>query len=361
MPSSARSRSSSYRPRHARPTGRRRTALLATAAAAATLPLLSPDPASAASAADWERLAQCESGGNWSINTGNGYYGGLQFSSSTWLAYGGGAYAPRADLATKEQQMAVADRTLAAQGWNAWPSCSRKTGLYGTPTAATPPPPPPPPPPLVVGAIRARYDAIGGARSVLGAAVTSESGLERGGRFNVFQRGAIYWTAQLGAHEVHGDILRTWGRGGWERGRLGYPATGELATQRGGRMNVFERGTVYWSPATGAHELLGAIHDRWAAQGRETGPLGFPMTGEVLVPGGAKNAFEGGVVAWSPATGAKVVQGAIRARWDALGAEGSALGFPTSDEFDVAGGRRSTFQGGSITWWPSGRIEVRTR
>jgi hypothetical protein len=74
---------------------------------------------------DWDAVARCESGGNWSINTGNGYYGGLQFSSSTWTGFGGGEYAPRADLATREQQIAVAERVLAVQGRGAWPTCGR--------------------------------------------------------------------------------------------------------------------------------------------------------------------------------------------------------------------------------------------
>ena len=77
----------------------------------------------------WDRVAQCESTGNWSINTGNGYYGGLQFSSTTWLNLGGGAYAPTADLATREQQIAIAEKVLAAQGWGAWPACSAGLGL----------------------------------------------------------------------------------------------------------------------------------------------------------------------------------------------------------------------------------------
>ncbi len=77
----------------------------------------------------WDRVAACESGGNWHINTGNGYYGGLQFSSSTWLGYGGGAYAARADLASKSQQIAIAQRTLASQGPGAWPVCSVRAGL----------------------------------------------------------------------------------------------------------------------------------------------------------------------------------------------------------------------------------------
>ena len=74
---------------------------------------------------DWSGVALCESGGNWSINTGNSYYGGLQFSQSTWEAYGGTAYAPRADLATPGQQIAVAEKVLAVQGAGAWPVCGR--------------------------------------------------------------------------------------------------------------------------------------------------------------------------------------------------------------------------------------------
>jgi len=79
--------------------------------------------ASAASDAEWDQVARCESGGNWAINTGNGYQGGLQFAPGTWIASGGGQYAPAAHLATKEQQIAVAERVLAQQGRGAWPVC----------------------------------------------------------------------------------------------------------------------------------------------------------------------------------------------------------------------------------------------
>ncbi|MFP5334090.1 MAG: transglycosylase family protein [Actinomycetes bacterium] len=79
-----------------------------------------------ASGSVWDRLAQCESGGNWSINTGNGYYGGLQFSLQTWRAYGGTGY-PHEN--SREQQIAIAERVLDGQGWGAWPSCSSKLGL----------------------------------------------------------------------------------------------------------------------------------------------------------------------------------------------------------------------------------------
>ncbi|MYQ54469.1 MULTISPECIES: LysM peptidoglycan-binding domain-containing protein [unclassified Streptomyces] len=74
---------------------------------------------------DWDRIAQCESGGRWNINTGNGYHGGLQFSPSTWRAYGGGQYAPRADLATRSEQIAVGERVARSQGMGAWPTCGR--------------------------------------------------------------------------------------------------------------------------------------------------------------------------------------------------------------------------------------------
>lgn len=92
--------------------------------------------ASAATDAEWDQVAQCESGGNWAINTGNGYHGGLQFSPSTWTSHGGGQYAATADQATKAEQIAVAERVLASQGKGAWPTCG--TVLSG-PTQRTAP------------------------------------------------------------------------------------------------------------------------------------------------------------------------------------------------------------------------------
>src|SRR5215207_9873407 len=86
---------------------------LIVAGAAGTVAMLGPaSAAEAKSSVNWDAIAQCESGGNWSINTGNGYYGGLQFSRSTWLGYGGGTYAPTANLASRSQQIAIAEKTL---------------------------------------------------------------------------------------------------------------------------------------------------------------------------------------------------------------------------------------------------------
>ncbi|BAU83742.1 hypothetical protein SLA_2825 [Streptomyces laurentii] len=116
--------------KHRRPSKATRViTLTSVAGVAVAAPLMAAGTASAATASEWDRVAQCESGGNWSINTGNGYYGGLQFSPSTWAAYGGTAYASRADLASKSQQIAVAEKVLASQGKGAWPSCG--VGLSG--------------------------------------------------------------------------------------------------------------------------------------------------------------------------------------------------------------------------------------
>ena len=102
------------------------TTLLAVTASAAVVGLAT---GAGATPTVWDRVAACESGGNWSINTGNGYYGGLQFSYSTWKAFGGQRYAPTADLATKSQQILIAQAVLKVQGPGAWPTCSRVAGL----------------------------------------------------------------------------------------------------------------------------------------------------------------------------------------------------------------------------------------
>ncbi|MEH0632663.1 LysM peptidoglycan-binding domain-containing protein [Streptomyces bottropensis] len=111
----------------------RTTAVLAGAALLAPLGLLAlTGTASAADSGVWDRIAKCESGGDWHINTGNGYYGGLQFAASTWRAYGGTAYAATADRASRAQQITVATKVQRAQGWGAWPTCSRRAGAAGS-------------------------------------------------------------------------------------------------------------------------------------------------------------------------------------------------------------------------------------
>jgi resuscitation-promoting factor RpfA len=106
---------------------RRAATVAATAGVAAVTPLLASAPAHADSV-NWDAVAQCESGNNWSINSGNGYYGGLQFSQGTWNAYGGGKYAGTANQASRSQQIAVAEKVLAGQGIGAWPVCGKRAG-----------------------------------------------------------------------------------------------------------------------------------------------------------------------------------------------------------------------------------------
>jgi nucleoid-associated protein YgaU len=125
-----------YRGRHRAPSQLSAGQIAARSTAGATalaLPIvgisaLATGTAEAATESQWDNVAQCESGGNWHINTGNGYYGGLQFSQGTWVGYGGQRYAGRADLATKSAQIVIAEKVLAGQGWGAWPVCSQRRG-----------------------------------------------------------------------------------------------------------------------------------------------------------------------------------------------------------------------------------------
>ncbi|KIA66286.1 resuscitation-promoting factor Rpf1 domain-containing protein [Nocardia vulneris] len=127
--------------RHRKPssTGRTVAKVAVTGAIMGTAGVALAGNASAAPDSDWDRLAQCEAGGNWGINNGNGFQGGLQFSPSTWKAHGGGEYAASANQATREQQIAVAEKVLASQGWGAWPSCSANLGLSSAPTPRSAP------------------------------------------------------------------------------------------------------------------------------------------------------------------------------------------------------------------------------
>ena len=111
-------------------TGRSLLRLAVVGAVTTGVPLALAGTATAAPESAWDKLAQCESGGNWNASTGNGYYGGIQFNARTWHSFGGSGMPHQA---SKAQQIAVAERTLAAQGWNAWPACSRKMGLRGHP------------------------------------------------------------------------------------------------------------------------------------------------------------------------------------------------------------------------------------
>ena len=150
-------------------------------------------------------------------------------------------------------------------------------------------------------AVLARYEQLGGTGSTLGRPTTGTTAIS-GGTFAHFERGSIYWSSATGARVVSGAVRDRWAALGWEHG-LGYPTT-DTTPISGGTYSHFQRGSIYWSPATGAHQVGGAIRDRWAATGWERGYLGYPTSDERAVPGGRANSFQGGEVRWTSATGA---------------------------------------------------------
>ena len=119
------------------------------------------------------------------------------------------------------------------------------------------------------------------------------------GRFNHFQNGSIYWTAAIGPHEVHGAIGGHWAQLGWERSALGYPTSDEQGTPDGvGRYNYFQNGAIYHTAALGPHEIHGDIFAKWTDLGREHSALGYPISDEHDAPTGRQSDFEHGSLVW---------------------------------------------------------------
>lgn len=203
------------------------------------------------------------------------------------------------------------------------------------------------------GAIGGHYAGLGAQRSVLGVPRTEEVvATTSGTAVQWFDTGRMYWREGLGAREVHGAIMARYAGLGSVRSFLGFPLTDETPTPDGtGRYNHFEGGgSLYWTPATGARLVYGAIRTKWASMGWERGFLGYPVSDEVGVTAGRASRFQGGTVYWSATTGAHEVHGAILGRYLALGGTASRLGLPVSDEYAVPGGRRSDFRGGWLRW-----------
>jgi uncharacterized protein with LGFP repeats len=166
-----------------------------------------------------------------------------------------------------------------------------------------------------MSAIDDKYSALGGPGGFLGPPIDTGAGsnemdtADRRGRCRDFQGGSIYWSPQTGACEVHGDIRVKWAQLGGERGFLGFPATDELGTPDGhGRFNHFAGGSIYWTPETKAHEVHGAIREKWASIGWERSRLGYPVSDERTPPDGRGrfSEFQGGAIVWTPERGAEV-------------------------------------------------------
>jgi uncharacterized protein with LGFP repeats len=205
----------------------------------------------------------------------------------------------------------------------------------------------------VLGGLRDGFQRLGGPTSFLGWPNSSGRTRSDGVQYLGFDTATILYTAPTGAHEIHGSIKVKWLALGGFTSRLGVPLTDETATP-GGRYNDFQRGSIYWSPATGALEIEGAIRDKWRALGAGGGFLGFPVTDETATADGVGrfNHFEGGSIFWSGASGAWSVKGSIRDKWNALGGVSSSLGYPVSDEMPSSDGTAllSRFQHGTICY-----------
>ncbi|WP_249124370.1 LGFP repeat-containing protein [Saccharopolyspora erythraea] len=202
-----------------------------------------------------------------------------------------------------------------------------------------------------------------GAHRVLGVPTTDEVATPDGvGSYNHFTRDAsVYWSPSTGAQTVAGTIRKFWSDKGWEASRLGYPTSSTASTPDGvGVYNHFVGGdgagaSVYWTKATGAHSVQGAIRDLWAANGWENG-FGYPSSDELTTLDGLgrQNEFTGkddppAAAYWHPASGAHFVTGAIMLRWHELRRELSYLGYPTSNPYEAADGRTQVdFEGGYI-------------
>ncbi|MFD4466720.1 DUF6973 domain-containing protein [Rhodococcus sp. NPDC058505] len=204
----------------------------------------------------------------------------------------------------------------------------------------------------VCGAIKDKYNSLGGPTSFLLLPTTNELTNPDGhGKRTQFQNGPIYWSAATGAHPVVNHFHQKWGEYGYEGGWLGYPKTDEVVLN-GGRNQDFQGATIYWSPPTGAHPVGGAIRDKWAQTGWEGGFLGYPVSDEIWVGAngqGRMNRFQNGVIYWSSTTGAYPVTGAILEQWSRAGYEQSSYGYPTADQANPSGlSLEQQFQNGKI-------------
>ncbi|WP_104182060.1 Ig-like domain-containing protein [Arthrobacter sp. B0490] len=205
------------------------------------------------------------------------------------------------------------------------------------------------------GAIRARWGSLGYENGKLGYPVAGEvCGLKDGGCYQAFQGGDVHYSPATGAQATYGAIRARWGSLGYENGKLGYPVAGEVCGLKdGGCYQAFQGGDVHYSPATGAQATYGAIRARWGSQGYENGSLGYPIRNEAggLRNGGAYQTFQGGSVHWSPVTGAWITRGAIQSKWASQGWESGRLGYPISNEFRLSATVvAQDYQGGRITW-----------
>lgn len=216
--------------------------------------------------------------------------------------------------------------------------------------------------------IQKKYKELNGEKGLLGKIVEPPDGngvnCAKGGKFQRYENGNIYYHPNVGAYEIHGAILDKYGQLNWEQGFMGFPRSDELWTpDHSGRFQLFQGGNIYWRGDLGAHFVVGKTLKKYGEFKYEQGLLGYPLSDELDVGDGRGKyqRFEGGSIYWTPETGAWVVRGAIFDKWGDFDWEKGFVGYPVMDEVDPGDGRGrfQNFEGGQIYWTPqTGAHEV---
>ncbi|MFI5778677.1 hypothetical protein [Nocardia sp. NPDC051570] len=205
----------------------------------------------------------------------------------------------------------------------------------------------------VCGAIRDKYNELGGPNGFLLHPKTNElTNPDGAGKRTEFVNGPIYWSSQGGAHPVVNHFLAAWARHGYEAGYIGYPTTDEIVNpDKIGRRQHFTGSTIYWK-LNEAYSIGGRIFDKWGETGWEQGFLGYPTSDETGTPDGVGrfNRFERGMMYWTFPTDAHPVAGGILDKWAKTNWEQGPYGYPTSDERPRGSARDQDFQRGRIGW-----------
>lgn len=199
-----------------------------------------------------------------------------------------------------------------------------------------------------IQAARKKFDWLG-AKTIAEEELPCADGI---GRYAHYENGSIYWHPATGARSVRKDVFEKWATFKWEQGEMGYPILDAGDLVAGGHFSKFQRGSLYYNPATKkVYQTKGAIFDRWGVLKWENGILGYPRSDEVDMPGrsGVIQAYDGGVILWSPETGAvEIVEKGIAEEYNRVGH--NVLGYPISSAKVVAGGRgiKQKFQKGMV-------------
>lgn len=205
-------------------------------------------------------------------------------------------------------------------------------------------------PHAVSGTLAALYDSTRGESGVLGYPVSEQYPTPGNGESQAFQNGGIHYSPQYGAFLVWGTFAPVYDALRGESGPLGYPRSNPYPTIGNGWSQAFAGGGIHWSPASGAHSVYGSFAQLYDSMSGELSPLGYPVSEPYPTAGGGwSQAFQGGGIHWSPATPVLPVVGAIAQAYDPLRGESGPLGYPVTGQYGVPGGVGQNFQHGSIT------------